>query len=47
MHLSRGAAAAALPDRARPADTELLALHAPEGLGLGVEREPAGEPATV
>jgi Na+(H+)/acetate symporter ActP len=36
-----------LLDRARPADTELLALHAPEGLGLGMEREPAGEPATV
>jgi Na+(H+)/acetate symporter ActP len=28
-------------DRARPADSELLALHAPEGLGLGQEREPA------
>ena len=28
-------------DRARPADAELLALHAPEGLGLGQEREPA------
>jgi Na+(H+)/acetate symporter ActP len=36
-----------LLDRARPADTELLALHAPEGLGLGMEREPAGEPAAV
>jgi Na+(H+)/acetate symporter ActP len=28
-----------LLDRARRADTELLALHAPEGLGLGQERE--------
>ena len=28
-------------DRARPADSALLALHAPEGLGLGQEREPA------
>jgi Na+(H+)/acetate symporter ActP len=28
-----------LLDRARRADTELLALHAPEGLGLGEERE--------
>ena len=36
-----------LLDRARPADTELLALHAPEGLGLGMEREPAGAPAAV
>ena len=39
--------AVSLLDRARPADTELLALHAPEGLGLGMEREPAGEPAAV
>jgi cation/acetate symporter len=31
--------AVSLLDRARRADTELLALHAPEGLGLGQERE--------
>jgi hypothetical protein len=40
----RSMVALSLRDRSAPrdADTRLLALHAPEGLGLGLEEEPVG-----